>query len=293
MKIYRQILCFIILLGSTFGIWLPQAVFAQEGTIEEKLEAVKRIEIAPVYSTLEAASGEEFEFEVEFMYVGAKPRVFELRAIGPGGWSVYMTPYFDREKRIKDISLMPNFISSGKIRVIVTSPFIPPAEPGEYRINMEAVSDDLSATVELKAIITARYSLILVPSAERLNTTAIAGRDNFFSIDAGNLGTAAIDNIKFSVSKPEGWAVEFSPEKMARFTALDAQTVNVNIKPPPRTIAGDYSVKIQASGDQVTSNELDIRVTVESSTIWGWVGVAIILVVSGGLIFMFLRFSRR
>ena len=74
---------------------------------------------------------------------------------------------------------------------------------------------------------------------------------------------------------------------------LDVHTVDVNIKPPPRTIAGDYSVKIQASGDQVTSNELDIRVTVESSTIWGWVGVAIILVVSGGLIFMFLRFSRR
>ena len=295
MKIGRQILCFIILLGSAFGIWLPQAVFAQDGTIEEKLEAVKRIEIAPVYSTLEAASGEEFEFEVEFMYVGAMPRVFELRASGPGGWSVYMTPYFDREKRIRDISLVPSFNFGDKIRVVAVSPFIPPVEPGEYKINLEVVSGDgdIATAIELKAIITARYSLILVPSAERLNTTAIAGRDNFFSIDAGNLGTAAIDNIKFSVSKPEGWAVEFSPEKMARFTALDAQTVNVNIKPPPRTIAGDYSVKIQASGDQVTSNELDIRVTVESSTIWGWVGVAIILVVSGGLIFMFLRFSRR
>ena len=65
------------------------------------------------------------------------------------------------------------------------------------------------------------------------------------------------------------------------------------IKPPTETIAGDYVVSVRASGKQTSANEIDIRVTVESPTIWGWVGVGIILVVIAGLAVIFMRLSRR
>ena len=86
---------------------------------------------------------------------------------------------------------------------------------------------------------------------------------------------------------------EFTPDKIDLLNALDEQLVDVNIKPPADTIAGDYDIRVRASGTQSSADEVKIRVTVETSTIWGWVGVAIILVVVAGLIVIFMRFSRR
>ncbi|MFQ5997381.1 MAG: NEW3 domain-containing protein, partial [Dehalococcoidales bacterium] len=147
--------------------------------------------------------------------------------------------------------------------------------------------------VELTAVITARYELLLAPAGERYDTKATAGRDNYFSLKLGNLGTAPIDKINFSSEKPEGWTIEFKPDKVDSLEALATRTLDINIKPPPETIAGDYMVNLRASGVQDTSEKLAIRVTVETPTVWGWVGVAIIAVVVIGLVFIFMRFSRR
>ena len=73
----------------------------------------------------------------------------------------------------------------------------------------------------------------------------------------------------------------------------DEQTINVNIKPPTETVAGDYVISLRASGKQTSADEMNIRVTVETPTIWGWVGVVIILIVVIGLIVIFMPFSRR
>jgi len=132
-----------------------------------------------------------------------------------------------------------------------------------------------------------------LPANERYNTTVRAGKDNFFSLNVQSLSTAAIENITFTTTKPESWLIEFTPDKIDRQEAFLTQTVNVNIQPPPKTIAGDYVIGIRAAGAQVTANEIQIRVTVESPTIWGWVGVAIIVLVVAGLIVIFMRFSRR
>jgi len=166
-------------------------------------------------------------------------------------------------------------------------------EPGEYKITLEAISGEVKGSVEFKAVITAKYILCVVPAAERYNTDATAGEDNFFSISVGNLGTAAINDIKLSSTGPEGWQIEFSPDKVDLIVAIAEQTIDVNIKPPSKTIAGDYVISLRASGKQTSSGEINIRVTVETPTIWGWVGVGIILVVVAGLVVIFLRFSRR
>nr|MBC8477304.1 ABC transporter substrate-binding protein [Dehalococcoidia bacterium] len=119
------------------------------------------------------------------------------------------------------------------------------------------------------------------------------GRDNYFSLEVGNLGTAPIDKVTFSSDKPAGWSVEVTPDQVDSVEALDSQTVEINIKPPPDTIAGDYLISLRASGVQANSPKIDIRVTVETPTVWGWVGVAIIAIVVVGLVVIFMRFSRR
>ncbi|MEE9398996.1 MAG: NEW3 domain-containing protein [Dehalococcoidales bacterium] len=256
-----------------------------------------KIEMRPIYPTLKAIAGEEFVFEVEFQYTAAsltaEPVTFNLLTTTPPGWEIQMTPPYEKEKKLSAISLKPSFTFTDKTRVVAKPPFWPLPEPGEYQVTLTADSGTLKDSVEFTAVITALYNLVLAPTLERYDTKATAGRDNYFSIRAGNLGTAAIGNIAFSSNKPAGWTVEFSPDKVDSLEALDTQTIDVNIKPPPETIAGDYMITLTASGTQATARDINIRVTVESPTIWGWVGVAIIVVVVAGLVFIFMRFSRR
>jgi len=271
---------------------------AQEDTAELsiKINPKPAINIKATYPAVEGIAGADFEFEVEFNYVGelgGEAKSFELVLTTPQGWSAYITPQYQKENKIREITLQPGFAAGSKLKVHVTSPFWPLPEPGEYKITLEAISDDLKGSTELTAVITAKYVMDLVSTTERLNTTAKAGRDNYFSIEVRNLGTAPIDNIKFSSVKPKGWTIEFSPDKIESLPAIDSQTVDINIKPPTETIAGDYEITIQASGEQISREEIKIRVTVETPTIWGWVGVGIIVLVVAGLAYVFIRFSRR
>ena len=295
MKLLRLFCLLCLLSVSLLAFGAPGTVLAQEPTLisedEEKIE--EKIEMSLTYPKLEAIAGENFEFEVGFKYTGEEDREFEMQTTAPKGWDVYITPPYEKEKKIKSMTLKPSFSFGDKIRVVASAPFWPLPEPGDYNVILEVSSGELKGTTELKAIITARYTLLVRPAIERYNTTAKAGEDNFFSIKVGNLGTAPIDDIKFSSTKPDGWAIEFEPDKIDSLKAIDEQTIDVNIKPPPKTIAGDYQIKLRASGKQTSADEVTIRVTVESPTIWGWVGVAIIFGVVIGLAVIFWRFSRR
>jgi uncharacterized membrane protein len=288
MKIIRMVCCLCILIFGLMASYPSAIVLAQD---EEETE--EKIEISPVYPRVEAIAGEDLVFEIEFQYTGEGDRSFELRPTVPKGWESYMTPQWEKERKISAIRLKASFTAGDKIRLVVTAPFFPQPDPGEYPIILEASSGELKDTAELTAVITARYRLVMVPATELYNTEAKAGEDNYLSMEIGNLGTAAVENIQFSSTKPEGWTMEFTPEKIEVLEAFDSQTIDVNIKPPPDAIAGDYRITLRASGAQASTDEVDIRVTVESPTVWGWVGVGIIVVVIVGLVFIFMRFSRR
>ena len=118
-------------------------------------------------------------------------------------------------------------------------------------------------------------------------------KDNFFSAELKNKGSATIDDITFSSDKPEGWTIEFTPEEVSSLAAGKTKTIDINIKPDAKAIAGDYSVSFKATSEEATAQNLEIRVTVETPTIWGWTGVGIIVVVIAGLAFVIMRFSRR
>ncbi len=283
MKIGR-IVCFWLLLASLLALFSPSPVLAQDE--EEK------IELEPTYRKLEAtAPGASFEFEVKLNFQGNEARDFDLLATGPEGWSIYVKPSYG-EQRIGSIRLEPFASAPQRIKVAASPPLFIIPEPGEYEITMEASSGNISGSINLTAVITATYSLGVVPTEERYNTTATAGKDNFFSIVVGNSGSGTIENVKFSSRKPEGWSIEFSPEKIDKLSAGSFQTIDVNIKPAPKAIAGDYQINLAADAKQ-TLESIDVRVTVETPTIWGWVGIGIILVVIAGVIAIFMRFSRR
>ena len=287
----RMIFGLCLLLVSLLVVFLPAAVLAQE-----EAPPPGKIELTAAYSKLEGIAGTSFEFEIDLKYDGAEARVFDLVATGPKDWTTYITPTYPKEKRIMDIRLEPvqpgQTYGTTKIVVYVAPPYWLMPEPGEYQITVEATSGEVKGTINLKAVVTATYIMSLIPSEERYNTSATAGRDNYFSVEVNNNGSAAIDNITFSSDKPKGWTIEFTPDEIDTLAAIDSQTVEVNIKPPAKTISGDYEITLTAKGKQI-SDDIDIRVTVETPTVWGWVGVGIIILVVAGLAFVFMRFSRR
>ena len=293
MKKMRLFSFFCLLLMSLLAISPVGAVFAQD---EEESEE-PRIEIAPTYPRVEAIAGELLQFSVKFIYytgdVLGGGRDFQLETTAPQGWDIYMTPKYEKDRKVSAIRLEPSYAASNELLLFARAPFWPLPEPGEYKITMTAISGELQDTVELTAVITAKYLLNVFPTNERYNTTALAGKESFFSLTVQSLSTAAIENITFSSTKPEGWTIKFSPEKIERFEPFSEQTIDVTIVPPDKTIAGDYSVGIRTSGAQATTDEVNLRVTVETPTIWGWVGVIIILLVVAGLMVIFMRFSRR
>ena len=284
-----RIFCGLCLLLVCLLVMYPTAkVLAQdEVTYQDKLELLAS------FPKVEISSGESVDFSVRLRWWGSEDRVFDLTATGPKDWTVSFKPSYE-DTKITAIRLEPGKTDYPEtIKVVAAPTFLFTPEPGEYKITVEASSGDLKDTIELTAIITDLYDIELVPTSERYNTSATAGKDNYFSIDILNYSTAAVDGISFSSYKPDGWTIDFSPAGIVSLAAQDYQTVDVNIKPPPKTVAGDYSITLRASGEQATAGSIKIRVTVKTPSVWGWVGVAIIVLVVAGLAFVVMRFSRR
>lgn len=257
------------------------------------------IELTADYYKLEIVSGASVDFTVRLEYTGTEARVFDLVATGPTDWSTFITPSYPRDRQILDIRMEPpaEGESSTVEHIVVTAISLSWLTPelGEYPITLEATSGDIQSSIELTAVVTsvpASYTLYLTTSDGILSTTAQAGEENYFTIAVVNSGTGDIDSISLSTNKPRGWAVELSPTNIASVAAGNFQTVEMNIKPPPDAIAGDYEIIVRASGTQASDN-VEIRVTVKTSSLWGWVGIGIIVLVIAGLAVIFMRFSRR
>jgi uncharacterized membrane protein len=284
MKIGRIVrsVCLLLIIG--LMLLFPTAALAADG--DEKLE------LSASYSKLEGTSGTSFQFVVEMIYTATEPATFDLSVSGPQNWYIYITPDYPQDQKIRDIRIDPtspldNLID---INAIPYSSVLVP--PGEYKITLEVTSGSIKETIDLYAVITANYDLTLTTPDGLLNTSATAGKDNFFTLQVQNSGTASIDNIAFSSDQPNDWAVTFNPERIASLNAGSAQTVTVNIKPEAKAISGDYGITLTAEGKQA-AEIMDLRVTVNTPTIWGFVGVGIIVLVFAGLAFVFIRFSRR
>jgi uncharacterized membrane protein len=296
MKMARLI-SFLIVVVMTLSIFcLPGVALAQDETPTpaETPTLADNITMSTEFPKLEAVATGSFQFNVTLDYKGAIQRVFDLKASVPSGWDVYIEPQYEAGKRISSITIDSSFSGASKqIKVVTSTPSYPAPDPGEYKILLAVSSGSVTGSIELVAKITAKYALSAVPTNQRYDTAATAGQNNVFSIQVTNLGSAQIDNITFDSTHPEGWEIKFTPEKLDMLKTVDPKPIDVNIKPPPKTVAGDYMITLTVSGKQASADRMSIRVTVETPTIWGWVGIVIILIVVVGLIVIFMRFGRR
>jgi len=118
-----------------------------------------------------------------------------------------------------------------------------------------------------------------------------AGKDNTFFLEISNIGSKAITDIKLSSDKPEGWVIDFKPERIDSLSPGSLQTVDVNIKPPGNAARGEHEVNFTAKANEMRKVQ-KYWVTVKTA-LWLWVGVGATLVVVAAFVFIYMRFSRQ
>lgn len=239
--------------------------------------------------TLQGASDETFTFDLTLRNDTPEPQTVSVSATGPQGlpnWNVQAK--FTSESQAASTKVDAG--SSTGIQVTVTPASDTAA--GTYPITVQATAGSRTISGQLAVDITGKYGITFDTQNQVLSTHGAAGSRIELPVIVTNNGTAALTNVTLSATTPTNWKVDFDQPTIASIDPGKTVNATAFITPTGDAITGDYVVTIKAGNDQATASK-DIRVTVETSLLGGLVGVGVIVVVLGGLGYVFRRYGRR
>jgi uncharacterized membrane protein len=267
-----------------------------EGLVTERLELVSRFPVK------QGESGSSFDFEVSFNYQGTERKVFEFTLTPPPGWAVSVTRYFSSEEQqvtILAMMLEPNLEYPDRVQIELSPLPGNTPEPSEYVLTFTAASDGLRDSIELKAVVTdlpLTYELDFATTIGRLDFPVKGGEENLIPLKITNTGSGVLTNLSFTSVKSEGWGTIFTANKIESLEPGQSVEAEVTMTPPRNTIAGDYRVLIRVgadSPDMRLQEEINMRIRVQTPTVWGAAGIGIVVAVIAGLAIMFRQLGRR
>lgn len=255
--------------------------------LSETEEATSGLSLEPELPALRGTARSTFSFKIKVKNEGAEDGLFNLTASVPAGFQTRFKKGYGSE----EITGLP--IAAGATET-VTMEVIPSrgVAAGRYEAGFEVSGEGLSGTTQLSLDVTGEPQVAIVGPQERLSGEAVAGRESSFTFTLVNTGTAPATDLELSATPPSGWTVAFEPQEVAQIAPNSTGEVNVKITPSEQAIAGDYMVSVRASNDTVSEN-VQFRVTVRTSTLWGAAGLGVIAVaalVLGGAV---MRYGRR
>ncbi|WP_028321202.1 COG1470 family protein [Desulfatiglans anilini] len=239
------------------------------------------------YPVLRGPTDGRFEFSVEVESRLEEDAVFSLTGQAPENWEVNFKPAYE-DKFISSLRLKARQSQSVAVEVEPA----PQAAPGEYPILVRVKTPGAQAETQLTVILTGTYRLEMATTNELLSLSAVKGNSANLSFYVRNSGSAPLQDIHFLSFKPENWTVEFEPGQIEILAPDELKQVEATITPGAEALVGDYSLALSAEAGKLSKN-LELRVTVKASVVWGWVGIGLIIGVLAGLVFLFMRLGRR
>ena len=239
------------------------------------------------FPNVQGQEGATFSFHFGLQNQAGIDRDIGRSAQAPAGWQVTFTP----SGETKQVSSLP--VKAGDtqgIEVGITAPS--KANAGDYTITIVAAAGNDKAQSPLKITIQGKSTVSFDTKDGKLNANASVDADTKIAFVLKNTGSAPLQNVTFTSSPPEGWTVTFQPDKIDALAPDQQQDVTATVHPGARALAGDYMVTLTASASGTSASQ-DIRVTVETPTAWGILAIVAIVVVIGGLGYVFTRYSRR
>jgi uncharacterized membrane protein len=244
------------------------------------------VELTTDFPALEGASDATFNFDLQLVNNTPQETSFNLEALGPEGWQIQARPAGQQQAATATV---PGG-SSSSISVSVDPP--DDAEAGEFPVLVRAVGGGRTVETELLVTITGNFAMTLTTPDERLNAEVTAGGSTVVPLVISNDGTAPLLGVQLAATPPTGWEVTFSPETIPQIPPGQTARARATFTPSADAVAGDYVVTLDANSAETTSS-IDIRTTVETSGLWGFVGVLLIVAAIAGLGYVFRRFGRR
>jgi uncharacterized repeat protein (TIGR01451 family) len=239
---------------------------------------------------LRGAASDTFDFDLTLNNDTAREARFTLEAVGGEGtedWTIDIYPSAEQQAS--------NAVVEAGGTETITVHVDPPdtAAAGAYAIAARATAGEEQATAELGLEITGNYGMELTTADGRLNATAQAGGSSELRLRVTNTGSAPLTNLTFSATPPSGWEVTFAPESVPQLAPGGEPTeVVATINASGSAIAGDYQLTVNANSDNADQT-IEVRTTVETSPVWGFVGIALIVAVGAGLVWVFRQYGRR
>lgn len=239
------------------------------------------------YAEQEGAAGTSFTFSTTIQNNTSKEQNYSFSSNAPAGWTVTFMP---SGETTQVAAVTVDARGSQAMDVTVTPPN--GVEAGTYTIPISAISASETLSGELTVVITGTYALDLSTPSGRLSFDANASKQTSLTISLTNSGNVDLQNINLTSSAPDGWTVEFAESSVDVLEAGATREVTVYVTPSEDAISGDYALMLTATGSE-TSDSAEFRVSVKTETVWGVVGVLLILAAVGGLTWVLRKYGRR
>jgi len=244
------------------------------------------ITLTSAFPQLSGAPSSTFTYSVTLANTGTQKQTYTLQGQGPDGWTVSVHPSSNAQ------ALTDTVDGGGTDTLSVTAQPPSTVAAGAYPLQVTVSSGGQSANTALEADVTGAPAVTLGTPNQVLNAQVTAGSTGTVSLVLTNSGSTVLQNVAVTAAAPTGWTTTFAPATIATIQPGGAATVTATVKPSSDALAGDYAVTFTATAGTATAN-VDIRTTVQTSPLWGFIGLALIALVIIGLGWVFRRFGRR
>ena len=238
------------------------------------------------FPQLSGAPSSTFTYSVTLANTGTQKETYTLQGQGPAGWTVSVHPSGNAQ------ALTDTIDGGGNDTLSVTAQPPTTVAAGAYPLQVTATSGAQSANAALEADVTGTPALTMSTPNQVLNAQVTAGSTGTVSLVVTNTGSTILQAVSVTAAAPTGWTTAFAPATIATIQPGASVTVIATVKPSSDALAGDYDVTYTATGGAATGT-LDIRTTVQTSPLWGFIGLVLIALVIVGLGWVFRRFGRR
>ena len=260
--------------------------FPVEFMVKDKIPAQLAFETE--FPTIRSGSDSTFSFNTTLKNDGDEDISVVLSADAPREFAVTF------RTAGKDITNLPTDIKSGSSQTITVQ-----AEPlttlavGTYPITVSAQGESVETSVALTAEVVGQPQLTITAPDGLLSGEAILGQSNPLKLILRNTGNSPAVGVNLSSTAPAGWTVALDPEQVIEVPAEGEVEVTANIQPSEKAISGDYMLTFRAQPNEGTAKSADFRITVQTSTLWGITGIALIAVAVAIVGLAVVRFGRR
>ena len=238
------------------------------------------------YVDQEGESGSSFTFESTVSNNSIADQTFEISSDAPDGWYVSFTAD-DGSTRVTSVDV--GGLSSTDISISVTSP--EGADAGTYSIPVTVTSDSESMSLDLTVTITGSYDISLTTQNSTVSFDVKTNTETSVVLEVTNNGNMELTDINLTASAPTDWEVDFSETTIESLGAGETKQVTAYVTPADTAISGDYVISMTAEAEE-TSYTVSFRVTAETQTIWGIVGILVIVAILACLAWVFKKFGR-